>query len=115
METIKKEQLEEALLKFCESFRDVEKQKCETVAVLIAGSGTQDTLDAFKNLEEKQSTLFALVTSIFESYRAEVNGALQLANASVHASSAGLNFKETEEAELLPQNKEKKPLTNRRT
>lgn len=103
METIKREKLEEALLKFCAGFRDVEKQKCETIAVLMAGSATQNTLDAFKTLEEKQSTLFALVTSIFESYRAEVNGALQFANASVHASSAGLNFKEPAEAEVLPQ------------
>ena len=103
METIKREKLEEALLKFCAGFRDVEKQKCETIAVLMAGSATQNTLDAFKTLEEKQSTLFALVTSIFESYRAEVNVALQFANASVHASSAGLNFKEPAEAEVLPQ------------
>lgn len=102
METIKKEQLEEALLKFCESFRDVEKQKSETIAALIAGRCTQNMLDAFKSSESKQSNLFQLVTSIFESYRAEVNGTLQIANAGEYASTAGLNFKEPAEDRSSP-------------
>lgn len=108
METIKKEQLEEALLKFCESFREVEKQKSETIAALIAGVCTQNMLDAFKASESKQSNLFQLVTSVFESYRAEVNGALQIANAGEYASTAGLNFKEPAKVEATPAQKKRK-------
>lgn len=102
METITKEKMEEALTKFCESFREIEKQKSESVPALYAGAGKQDALDAFRALEEKQPTLFALLTSIFESYCAEMKMALNITNATVHAASAGLKFKEPAEVDVLP-------------